>query len=269
MRFPLPACLITILGLVSAGPINGITRRTIFFLNQKSPVSSFMSANLDGVHLHVDPPPKFNTFFNDESVVKGLGFSTTTIPTWDFFAQDDTYKGVIGPLPVYAAFKGGDKCQYIRQCLATVVDGSHGMITTSERLIVQVGNPAIVSFTNFGTMEASSEEIEHLVKDEQEYEQLVGLAQSKVNWLLNVKEVKSALGFTDRPKIVHVDKLPKGPIHQPKIRFQFYGGTKCSPMKLCTALIEHSAEPKPYGTLKGTITGFHGVHISASRQSQS
>jgi len=252
MHFPLLACLVTILGLVSAGPIiKTVTYCKLVFLSQKSPVQSVEV--LERRYERIGLPQKFNEFFNLQSVREALEFSASTTPSWDVLAQDHTYKDAIGvAMPVYAAFKGGKKCGDLR-CLAIVVDGSHGMITTSARLVAQAGNPAIVSFTNWQTTVVSPESVAStgsLAKIDFDY-----LAHKKVHWLLNAKKVKEELGFVGEPKIVYVDKLPlNNEETQHQLSFHLYGGTMCCPKRPCTALIEFISEALGF---RGRIFGLH------------
>lgn len=197
-------------------------------------------------------PEQIQKFFDGGTVRQALGYFESSKIAWTVLAQDNVYAEALKhSLPVYAGFKGGQHCRTVKQCHVTIVDASLGMISsTANRLIVQVGNPAIgmflspcpiyarltlpsiymtVSFTNWQTTVASPAAIamEHL-------------AQQKVDWLFKSKKVQAELGFAGEPKIVHVDIFPYDDKEtQPQIRFHFYGGTKCFAKKPCAASIDY------------------------------
>jgi len=256
MHFSMLACLVTIVGLVSvACAVPTISARAtnprleLSFLNQKDPVASLGKRS----HTRVEIPTKFKDFLESTTIRAAVGHTTSTNPIdWIVTAMDDTYKAHIDQLvPVSAQFIGGKKCTFNYQCMAIVVDGSHGMISRKTDVVTQVGNLAIVSFDHFTTaptlQQTPSKSMDALA----------------VHWLLTSAEVEvhgakekvhKALGFNGDPKIVYVDPVPDSSMDT--LSFSFYGGTKCFPGSPCKVLIEHKSEPEPLGTFEAKI-----VHV--------
>jgi len=252
MQFPMLACLVTLVGLVSVAcavptiSARGHPQFSLSFLNQNDPVGSFGKASFT----KVDLPPKFKQFLESDTVRKDLDHTTTTFPIqWTVTKQDDTYATHLNkPVPVYAEFVGGHYCQPSYQCMAIIIDGSLGMISKKQKVVTQLGNPAIVSFNHFKTAPTLQQTPATLIE---------ALA---VHWLFNNAEVKvngakvkvyKALGFTGNPKMVYVDTVPDGSMGT--LSFSFYGGTKCFPRSPCEVLLEHKTNPEPLGTFEAKI----------------
>lgn len=121
-------------------------------MNQTDPVGSVGIS----VYRKAGLPTKFEAFFKSETVHKDVELrGKVDNIIWKVTKKDDTYKAHIDEaFPVYAMFNGGKKCQFHFQCIAIVVDGSHGMISRSRTHITQVGNPAIgnVPITLYSSM---------------------------------------------------------------------------------------------------------------------
>lgn len=80
------------------------------------------------------------------------------------------------------------------------------------------------------------------------------LAKRLVNWLLEQPNVFRGLGFSKSPIVINLDQFPYETIEkESSVHFQLYGGTKCTPVKPCYALvgIDHKTEPHPlrYGSV--------------------
>jgi len=261
----LSACLITVLGLVSvasrAVPLSdtlnrrgkGTFRFQITFLHQNNPLMSIDKPRGEIGH----SPQLVQSFFDSIDIIRALGYtderSMKNRIVLDFRTQDPHYEEIIDKkLPVFLGFSGGkiqkpgnkgvcDGPSHTQHpgCLVIVggsPDSPYGMIAKSGEFVGQVGNPAIVSFTNWQSQESPREPD----RGTPDY-----LARQMVDTFLTHEEVIKGLEFTATPKIIHVDSFPHIE-HDSKVDFQLYGGAKCS-WEPCLGSVwfNHDAKPEP------------------------